>query len=550
MRTVLTIHLNQMTTYEISLTVLSAIALLTMGIGYVYELRRDLMMLQQNSYRQERYVRWLKTSKDTTSTFRLFTYILFFASLNGLASRILPFVAIVGAVLCGLILWRRLSTARYKKPLAMTPRARRLFFVQIVLSALIIIFAVVAFGTASIGDALYCAAVAVVGCLCGSHLITMAALQLLRPVEAHINRKFYNSAAGKLRSMPDLKIVGITGSYGKTSTKHYLHRILSEHFDTLMTPGSFNTTLGVVRTVNEYLKPYNEVFIVEMGAKQPGDIREICDLVHPSIGIITAVGPQHLETFGSIEKVRDTKFELADALPSDGLAVINNDFPMIAGRKVDNTGCIRYGITDKGNCDYTADNIVYGPDATRFTVHGDGRALELTTALLGECNISDLVAAIAVATVLGVPDDKIRYAVSSIEPVEHRLSRRRLPSGLTIIDDAFNSNPSGSRMALDVLAMMNHGHRFVITPGMIELGARQYELNKELGRHAAGCADTVIVVGDYNRDAIVSGLEEGGISKESILTFPTFNEAFAFVMAHHSNGDTVLIENDLPDTFK
>lgn len=539
-----------MTPYDISLTVLSALAVLTMGLGYIYELRRDLMMLQQNSYRQERYIRWLKASKDTTSTFRLFTYILFFASLNGLSSRILPYIAISGIILCGIILWRRLATARYKKPLAMTPRARRLFIAQISISAVIIAFAVVAFGTASTGDAVYCCAVALVGCLCGSHIITMAALQILRPVESHINRKFYNSAADRLRSMPNLKIVGITGSYGKTSTKHFLHRILSEHFDTLMTPGSFNTTLGVVRTVNEYLKPYNEVFIVEMGAKQPGDIREICDLVHPSVGIITAVGPQHLETFGNIENVRDTKFELVDSLPADGLAVVNNDFPMSAGREVTNTGCLRYGITNKENCSYTADHIVYGPDGTSFTVHGDGRSLELTTALLGECNISDLLAAIAVATALGVPDEKIRYAVSSIQPVEHRLSRRRLPSGLTIIDDAFNSNPSGSKMALDVLAMMKHGHRFVITPGMIELGNRQYELNKELGRHAAASADTAIVVGDYNRDAIVSGLEEGGMDKARILTFPTFNEAFAFVMAHHGNGDTVLIENDLPDTFK
>ena len=122
---------------------------------------------------------------------------------------------------------------------------------------------------------------------------------LLRPVERSINRRYINDAADRLRSMPDLKIIGVTGSYGKTSTKHFLHRILSEHFDTLMTPGSYNTTLGVVRTIREMLKPYNEVFIVEMGAKQSGDIREICDIVHPHIGIVTAVGPQHLESFGS-----------------------------------------------------------------------------------------------------------------------------------------------------------------------------------------------------------------------------------------------------------
>ena len=169
---------------------------------------------------------------------------------------------------------------------------------------------------------------------------------------------------------------------------------------------------------------------------------------------------------------------------------------------------------------------------------------------MGECNISNLVAAIAVATELGVSDERIAYAVSRIEPVEHRLSRRRLPNGLTIIDDAFNSNPSGSKMALDVLSMMQHGHRYVITPGMIELGERQEELNRELGRHAAQSCDTAIVVNEYNRDAIVAGLKEGGMADERILTMPDFNSAFAYVMQHAKSGDTVLIENDLPDTFK
>ena len=137
---------------------------------------------------------------------------------------------------------------------------------------------------------------------------------------------YINDAKQMLAQMPDLKIIGITGSYGKTSTKHYLNRILSEQFDVLMTPGSFNTPMGVVRTVREMMKPYYYVFIVEMGAKQLGDIKEICDIVHPEIGIVTAVGEQHLESFKSIENVQRTKFELVEALPENGFAVLNDDF--------------------------------------------------------------------------------------------------------------------------------------------------------------------------------------------------------------------------------
>lgn len=510
-----------------------------------FEFRRQLMMLQQNSYRNERYRRWLSESGDSTTVMRLVTATVAMATLSTFS---VPLVSMGLIAAVSIVNIFNLAGRKYKKPLALTRRAWRITLTQWLL--LVVVCFVVGLACHGRGYGYEKVSVAVLFVFCLSAQFTQLANWLLKPVEKHINGKFYNRAQETLRSMPGLKIVGITGSYGKTSTKHYLQRILSEQYSTLMTPGSYNTTLGVVRTVNELLKPYHEVFIVEMGAKQKGDIKEICDLVRPSAGIITAVGPQHLETFHTIEGVRDTKFELADALPADGLAVVNNDFEMIAGRKVDNVKCIRYGIENTEGCQYVARDIVYGENATVFTVEGGERMLTLTTQLLGECNISNLVAAIVVATELGVSDERIAYAVSRIEPVEHRLSRRRLPNGLTIIDDAFNSNPSGSKMALDVLSMMKHGHRFVITPGMIELGERQEELNHELGRHAAQCCDTAIVVNEYNRDAIVAGLKKGGMAEERILTMPDFNSAFAYVMQHSKNGDTVLIENDLPDTFK
>jgi UDP-N-acetylmuramoyl-tripeptide--D-alanyl-D-alanine ligase len=422
--------------------------------------------------------------------------------------------------------------------------------VEQTLCVVIAIAALLLFADGSAHSICYTLSAAFMGCYCGSHIITILANMLLSPIEKHINQKFYNQAKERLASMPNLKVVGITGSYGKTSTKHYLHRILSEHFDTLMTPGSFNTTLGVVRTINEYLKPYNEVFIVEMGAKQKGDVKEICDLVHPSISIVTAVGPQHLETFKTIENVRDTKFEIVDSLPADGIAVINNDFEQIANRPVNNVRAIRYGVSNQTGCSYTAEDIKYTAHGTTFTVCSGDTRIELSTALVGECNISNLIAAVAVATELGVPVEKIKYAVSKIEQVEHRLNLKRLPGGLTIIDDAFNSNPSGSRMALDVLSMMNEGKRIVITPGMIELGESQFKLNEEFGRHMAHCADLALIVGEYNQKAILQGLEEEGMPAENVMTFGSFLDAYNHVMTIYKPGDTVLIENDLPDTFK
>lgn len=517
-----------------------------------YEFRRDLMMFQQNSYRPERYLKWLRQSGDSTSYTRLIAIFLFLFSLAGFN---IARVAMAGIAVFAIFAEVLLARKKYKKPLVMTHRAKRIFVMQWGLTAVIVAAALTlsSFGLLGRTEPCYAAAITLLAVYCFSHGILLAANAVLSPVERRINRRFYNSAKEKLASVPDLTIIGITGSYGKTSTKHYLYRILSEHTETLMTPGSYNTTLGVVRTINEHLKPYHRIFIVEMGAKQKGDIKEICDLVHPGIGIITAVGPQHLETFHTEENVRDTKFELVDSLPSDGTAVLNNDYSLIAAREVTGCNVIRYSCkADDKTADYVASHIEYHPDGTTFILstpeNGD---IRFETSLLGEYNIANLTGAIAVALLIGVPVDTIRYSVSRITAVEHRLSIRRPGNGLTILDDAFNSNPAGASMAVKVLGGMKSGRRIIITPGMIELGDRQYELNSRFGRQIAEAGiDCIAIVGNYNRDAITEGLTSGGISTDDILFFDTFLEANAWMVAYARPGDVVLIENDLPDTFK
>lgn len=270
------------------------------------------------------------------------------------------------------------------------------------------------------------------------------------------------------------------------------------------------------------------------------------------VGIVTAVGEQHLESFGSIENVQRTKFELVDSLPEDGFAVVNNDFPFIASRNVDNVECVRYGVSQDSvkspDVRYIAEGIKYDQRGTSFTIvdRKTGNRLDLRTPLVGECNVSNLIAAVAMALHLGVTPNNIRYAVEQIEQVEHRLSLRRVPGGVTIIDDAYNSNPTGSKMALDVLAMMKPGRRFVITPGMIELGERQEELNHKFGFHMASCVDVAIIVGQYNRDAILAGLGEGQFPHEQIYTTDTFTEAYNLMVSMANPGDTVLFETICP----
>ena len=321
-----------------------------------------------------------------------------------------------------------------------------------------------------------------------------------------------------------------------------------------MTPGNFNTTLGVIRTVREHLKPHHQVFIVEMGAKQTGDIKEICDLVHPTIGIVTAVGEMHLETFHSVENVRRTKFELIDALPEDGLAVVNMDSEHIAAKPIDHHArLIGYGVKHH-EADYRAVDIRYTPAETTFDINFRGDLREgYTTHLAGRGNILNLLAAVAVADHLKVSEAQQKRAMRQIEQIEHRLTVKRTAGGVTIIDDAYNSNPTGAKMALEVLHHFTRpagARRIVVTPGFVELGVRQAELNRELGRDIAAACDIAIVVNRTNREAIAAGLKDAEFPAEQTILADSFAEASATLAQQLRAGDVVLYENDLPDSFK
>ena len=532
--------------------ILAITAIILLSISLFFEFKRNLLMFQQNSYRPERYKKWLENSGESTSFIKLFGI---FLALFGLAAfGVIRFV-LIAYIIYAIVVSAKLGKQKYKKPLVVTNRIKRLS-ISIIFITFIIVGAVVLLslnGMFGKPRALFSICITLLFVLSFSNVIIFLSYYLCKPLENRINKKFYEKAKAKLESLPNLKVIGVTGSYGKTSTKHFLHAILSEHYETLMTPGSFNTTLGVVRTINEYLKPYHQAFIVEMGAKQPKDIEEICRLVNPEYGILTSVGPQHLETFGTIENVRNTKFELIDSLPSSGWAILNNDYPMIAMRDVENCNVLRYSCLGKdNNINYYAHNVHYSSQGTSFTLEGpDNFSEDFQTQLLGEYNIANLTAAIAASILLEIPLSIIKYAVARIEPVEHRLSLRPLPSGILIIDDAYNSNPVGSQMAVEVLAEISRGKSIIITPGMIELGEKQFELNAKLGQHIAEKnIDYVVIVGQYNKEAILTGLERNDYPTERILYFDTFNEANAWMIAFCNPGDTVLIENDLPDTFK
>jgi len=377
-------------------------------------------------------------------------------------------------------------------------------------------------------------------------LLLLLANYINMPFEAWRRHTYIEKARGILRRSPELTVIGITGSYGKTSVKYYLNTLLQAQVNSLMTPESYNTPMGVVKTIRERLKPTHEVFVCEMGAQNVGDIKELCDIVHPRHGIITALGQQHLESFKSQENIIKTKYELADALPADGFLLVNGDNELIRSSLPGHV-FLTYGLNE-GN-DFRSVDIKASSKGTSFTfITAEGESCEFRTLLLGEHNIVNLTGALAMCYLLGIPLSKLKPQLLKISAVPHRLQLTDHGS-VAVIDDGFNSNPSGTRAALRTLSLFDD-YKIMITPGMVELGSEQDKLNREFGENAAKVCDYVILVGERQTRAIAEGLDSAGFPADKIYIAPSLNEGLKQAYALQTQRKKIiLLENDLPDNY-
>jgi len=435
-----------------------------------------------------------------------------------------------------------LKAKKAKKPLVYTHRVQRMCVSSAVVYGVLLFCVVFAALTVSIFyfyGALFLPWLAI--------LLPVLANIINAPFEKANNNRYINEAKRIIDSHKSLVTIGITGSYGKTSAKYFLHKLLSEKYNTLMTPESYNTTLGVVKTIRNELKSTHEIFICEMGMKWKGDIKEICDIVKPKHSMITSIGPQHLETMKTIENIIKEKFSVTDCI-DDGYVFLNGENEYIRNKRI-NKNTVKYG-TQSVQFDYTAENIGVSEKGTTFEVTSpDGEIVKFSTRLLGSHNVVNITGAIAVANTLGIGMKELVKPVKMIEPVPHRLQIINRGNDI-IIDDAFNSNPVGANAALDVLKMFS-GIRFLITPGMVELGEKEFELNRAFGQHAADCCDYAVLIGEKQAVPIKEGLIEGGFPEDGIKIFKTLDEGLKFTDGTDSGGKQkiILLENDLPDNY-
>ncbi len=374
----------------------------------------------------------------------------------------------------------------------------------------------------------------------------------INPVERSIAQRFLAEADRRMRAYPG-QVIGITGSYGKTTTKFILADLLASRYRVLKTPAGVNTTMGITRVIREELRDEHECFVVEVSAYGPGEIREVCDIIHPRLGILTAVGVQHLERFGSEAAIAEAKYELLAALPPGGTAVVNAEDPvclkLAARARAEGKRVVLYGMGEAEGLALRGIEMKASARGTRFrVVTRDGAEESFETRLLGRWNISNVLAALAAALEVGVPLEAMREAVAGLAPAPNRLEIRE-EGGIVKILDVANANPRGAQMALEVLSGFEGGSRILITPGMVELGPIEAEENRRFGQAAASVCDYVVLVGPEQTRPIRDGLTERGFPAERILVARHADEVADRLAGIVRPGDTLLFENRLPDTY-
>jgi len=479
-----------------------------------------LHMIQLEGYSSEQYKKWMSKNRDKVFSLKI-------------------------------------DRTEAKKPLIFTNRAKRLFTANLIYSTILVaLFILKAQNFLNAPPAYVFLALMIYIVLLGvlyyfQAFLMLTSNNLVRPIEKRINRGFYEEAQNKIKDRTDLTVIGITGSFGKTSTKFIVGTILGERFKVLNTPESYNTPMGLSKVINNEMTEEHQVFIAELGARNIGDIKEVSELVKPKIGLITSIGPSHIETFKNIDNIMKTKYELIEELPTDGIAIFNYDNEYLK-KLADKTfkEKILYGLEDIQNLNLYAEDIEVSERGSTFTIKDkEGNSIRCTTKLLGKHNIYNILGGVAVGKSLGLSFEEIKKGIEKIEPIPHRLNIINPGTGIIIIDDAFNSNPIGAKAALEVLSQFKEGRKIIVTPGMVELGAMEVEANKEFGINIGKVCDYAILVGENRTKPIYDGIMESNYNKDNIFIVNTLDEATEHIQKLARPKDVVLFENDLPDNY-
>lgn len=540
---------------EIILAMVIVSMVLVLNVLYLYfKTNKALLVFQQGTYSAKRMITYMKENYK-------YSY-----GINELCLLIAPIILLFKPSYVALSLFimfffgyynlrfYNLNAKRYdqKLKLKITSRVKRLLITLSLLVILIfgsVIFALYSYGydflSLNFYLYLYITFVLVVYLI---FILVILANTINAPIEMMVRNHYKKLAKNKLAKIPNLEVIGITGSFGKTSTKNIVGSILAKKQPTLISPASYNTPMGLTMTIDKELSNLYRYFVAEMGAYKPGEIRELVNLVKPKYGIVTSVGHQHLETFKSIENVTKTKMELIEGLPTNGLGIINYDNEYIRNYQIKNdVKVLTYSLQDD-SCDIYGFDIKYQEQCMEFKFKLHKQTYSCSTKLLGRHNVENIMAAILLADHLGYSIDDITSAIKRLAPVKNRLELKRVNNKTIMIDDAFNANEVGIKESIYILGQYQDKKRILITPGLIDLGSISEKIHNDLGMYLTKYVDQVMIVGDYNYQDIINGIKQTDFDLKRVKKYDNFLEAYRDAISIDED-KVILVANDLPDKF-
>lgn len=540
---------------EIILAMVIVSMVLVLNVLYLYfKTNKALLVFQQGAYSAKRMFTYMKENYKYS------------CGINELCLLIAPIILLFNTSYVALSLFimfffgyynlrfYNLNAKRYdqKLKLKITCRVKRLLITLLLLVILIfgsVIFALYSYGynflSLNFYLYLYIAFVLVVYFI---FILVILANTINSPIEMMVRNHYKKLAKNKLAKILNLEVIGITGSFGKTSTKNIVGSILAKKQPTLISPASYNTPMGLTMTIDKELSNLYRYFVAEMGAYKPGEIRELVNLVKPKYGIVTSVGHQHLETFKSIENVTKTKMELIEGLPTNGLGIINYDNEYIRNYQIKNdVKVLTYSLQDD-SCDIYGFDIKYQEQGMEFKFKLHNLIYSCSTKLLGRHNVENIMAAILLADHLGYSIDDITSAIKRLAPVKNRLELKRVNNKTIMIDDAFNANEVGIKESIYILGQYQGKKRILITPGLIDLGSISKKIHHDLGMYLTKYVDQVMIVGDYNYQDIIDGIEQTDFDLKRVKKYDNFLEAYRNAISIDED-KVILVANDLPDKF-
>lgn len=533
----------------------------------IFERGRTLLMFfQQEEYAYGRFLYWwvsrLAVDRLATALYLVGAV----ATISDIGTGDLVIISVGALILApfvGVIVSRQ-TKAEAKKPLVMTARASRIliffcFFAFLFLVAGSLYARVTPLDFETLRLPLF--AFMMIGLIQGMPLIILLADLALKPLENRIKKRYLKEAKTKL-SLLAPRIIAITGSFGKTSTKNILAHILGSTAPTLATPGSVNTEMGITRIIREQLKPHHRFFLVEMGAYGPGSIARLCALTPPEASMITAVGPAHYERFKSLDAVADTKFEIAEACVDHGGPVIlsENGIPQEFRQRKMATVDANYTLVgpngtielvEKRQSSQGVEVVLRETLETGEDLEPQVEEIALRAPLFGLHQAENVALAAVMARKLGLPWQIIKAALRNAPQIRHRLEVSRAAGQATILDDAYNSNPRGFKAALDVLPLLAKptGKRILITPGMVELGSLHDQEHRKMGLAAAKICSHILVVTPDRIPSFVDAVKKSH-GNAILETYPTQKAAEDRLKTLAGEGDAILYENNLPDLYE